>query len=142
MKHATLKITAFELVEDSNELLRSLIGRVAAGAPLEVIGDEELVDLNYIVSRGPYETMMVTLEGDSMYPDLADGDKVIIALGMPPELGHIVIARVDGGYTIKKFKHQDTRLYLVPSNGAHSTRALENGDRILGVVTYILKKAA
>ncbi|MBV9215306.1 MAG: hypothetical protein JO053_03945 [Acidobacteria bacterium] len=137
-----VKFTAFELVEDSTELIRSLVGRVAAGSPLEVVGDEERMDLNYLVSRSHHETMIIRVEGDSMCPEIGDGDHVVVALGRSPQPGEIVIAKVDGGYTVKKFRQREFRLYLVPSNAEHDTRELHRGDQILGVVTFILKKAA
>lgn len=142
MKHTTLKLTAFNLIESSADLLRSLIGRVAAGAPLEVIGDEEEIDLNYIVRKGEKETIIVTLQGDSMGPEICDGDRVVVSLGRHPAPGNIVIAKIDGGYTIKRFTQREFKLFLVPSNDAHVTREMIPGDVVIGVVTYILKKAA
>src|SRR5213592_4537026 len=112
----TLRLTAFPLMENSHELLRSLVSKIAAGSPLEVVGDEECVDLNHVVSGNSTHTMIITVEGDSMCPEIGDGDRVVVALGKPAEPGNIVVARIDGGYTIKRFRQSEFRLFLVPAN--------------------------
>src|SRR5947209_19260569 len=127
MQHATLTLTAYELVEGSDTLLRSLIGNVQAGAPLELVGEEEFIDLNYNVRKDSTRTMLITVQGDSMCDEIQDGDRVVLALDRMPEPGNIVIARLNGGYTIKRLKlnHGHRRgLYLAYANGTNKTHEI------------------
>lgn len=142
-----LKLKGYELTDSSDTLIRSLIGSVSAGHPLELGSEEELVDLNKLVRRGSSHTMFIQVEGDSMCDEIRDGDWVTIALDKEPQPNDIVIARLNDGYTIKRFKLNNGHrrgLYLVPANATHKPREVIPADeaRILGVVTFILKKAA
>ena len=142
-----MKLTAFDLLPDSKLLMRSVIGRVSAGQPVELVGEEELIDLNYMVSKGSASTRLILVEGNSMCPEIQDGDFVVIACDRQPQTNDIVIARVDGGLTVKRFKlnlgHR-RGLYLVPANNDYKPREVISADNleVLGVVTHVIHKTA
>jgi DNA polymerase V len=141
-----MKLTMFDLSQDSDVLIRSVIGKVSAGRATEIIGGEELLDLNYMLSKGSAETRLILVEGDSMCPEIGDGDFVIVACDRQPQPGEIVIAEIDGGFTIKRFKLNDGHrkgLYLVPANDKYETREVVAADnmKLLGVVTYVIRNA-
>jgi DNA polymerase V len=141
-----LKITAFDLKANAETRIRALIGQVSAGQPLELFGEEEEVDLNYLLTKGNAESLLLRIEGDSMHPEIDSGDWVMLDCGKEPQPNDIVVARLNGGYTIKIHKVNNGRgkngLYLVPGNGDYKTREVTSADeyRILGVVTYIVKR--
>lgn len=137
-----LKLTAYDLLRDDSDLpIRTVIGRVAAGTPLEIVGDEELIDFNYVLQRHSRNTMAVRVEGDSMCPEIKSGDWVVLALDREPKPGDIVIARLENGYTIKRLEIRDvrgeTKLRLVASNGRFTSREITAKDdfQVLGVIT-------
>lgn len=136
---------ALNLVDNSTDLIRSVIGRISAGRPVEIVGDEELIDLNYMVSKGSADTRMILVEGDSMSPEICDGDFVVIACDREPKPNDIVIAGSDGDFTVKRFKlnHGHRRgLYLVPTNPDYKPREViaAEGVAVLGVVTHIVRR--
>ena len=122
----------------------ALIARVAAGEPIE-IGDEfEQVDLNHLLARGNPYAMLIRVRGDSMSDEIRDNDWVLIDRSREARPGDIVLARLDGGYTIKRHKLNDARgrggLYLVPRNDLYDTHRVteDDGFDIIGVVTHII----
>lgn len=145
MESNTLKLTAYNLWLETDKPIRSVIGKVSAGTPMEIVGEEEEIDLNYMLSRGSQNSMMIHVHGDSMCPEITDGDWVMLAMDREPMPGNIVVARLNGGYTIKRFKLNDKRgkegLFLVPANGDYPEHDIQPDDdlTIVGVVTYILK---
>lgn len=138
----TLRLTAYALTDNPQQLVRSIIGHVAAGDPkIEFVGEQEEIDFNYMLAKGSANSMAIRVEGSSMEGDIESGDWVVVAFDRVPQPGDIVIARITGGYTIKRLKLNDLKgkrgLFLVASNGQFPTRELASGDEftILGVVT-------
>lgn len=147
MKHEPLKITAYSLVTDTDTLVRSVIGRVSAGLPIEIVGEEEDIDFNYLLRHGSSNAIAVRVHGKSMCPEIADGDWVVICRDRVPRTGDIVIAEIAGGCTIKRLQINNVNshrhgLRLVASNTAVATREVSRHDdfRILGVVTSIIHR--
>jgi len=140
-RNETLKLTAFDILkDDSDSPIRTVIGRVAAGSPLEIVGDEELIDFNYLLQKNSRNTMAIRVEGESMCPEIDSGDWVVLAMDREARPGDIVIAQVENGYTLKRFEITDVRgqrhLRLIASNGSHPARevTLKDDFKILGVV--------
>ena len=144
MKHTPLKLTAFDLWEYTDLEIPALIARIPAGEPME-LGDEiEMVDLNYLFTKDTPDALVLRVEGESMVPEIADGDWIVVSRSLSPDVGNIIVASVNGSHTLKRLKRNDVRgragLYLVPTNGNITTRELLPTDdfRILGVVTKII----
>ena len=99
----------------SNEL--PLVGRVAAGAP---ILSEGHIEARYAVDPAlfrPRAHFLLRVEGDSMRDaGILDGD--LIAVHRTPEAhdGQIVVARLEGELTVKRLRHREGRLLLLPEN--------------------------
>lgn len=89
----------------------------AAGTGRE-LWDEECdswVSVPEDLAPGNYVALNVC--GDSMLPLLHDGDTVLIALGVKPRNGSIVVARNDDGYVVKRLNRITTRgVYLESLN--------------------------
>jgi repressor LexA len=94
-----------------------VLGRVAAGAPMGAdIGLDEqlLLDRNCFEQAPDY---LLRIAGDSMIEDgIFDGD--LVAIKRTPEAlnGQIVVARIDGEITIKRFKRTKHQILLMPRN--------------------------
>ena len=91
-----------------------LLGKVAAGQPLERIKNDEFVEVPPHMVKKPDSTFVLEVEGDSMIDDgIWDGDYLLIQRQQTAKNGDIIVASVDNEATVKRF-------YLKPgaSNGA------------------------
>jgi DNA polymerase V len=144
VKDNTLHLHAFEIWETSDMEVPALIARIPAGEPMELCSEIELVDLNYLLTRNSPNSLILRVDGESMCPEIKDGDWIIVSRGLQPEIGDIVVASVNGAHTLKRLKANDARgrngLYLVPSNSAMQPREMTASDNflVLGVVTRII----
>ena len=93
-----------------------LLGRVAAGTPLEPVEVPESVALpEELLGRG--ETFALRVQGDSMVGDgILDGDVVVVESRNAVENGATVVALVRGEATLKRFFRERGRVRLVPAN--------------------------
>ncbi|MDO5055962.1 MAG: transcriptional repressor LexA [Lautropia sp.] len=107
--------------DQADALHLPLLGRVAAGQPI-LSGAQ--VERHLLVDRWifhPQPDFLLRVQGDSMIDDnILDGD--LVAGKHTPEATHgqIVIARVDGGITIKRLWRRDNQLRLRPRNARHA----------------------
>ena len=95
-----------------------MLGSVKAGFPSDV--SEELKDTinidEYLISRKE-NSYMLTVDGDSMIDaHIADGDMVLVEKTNTAKDGQIVIADVDGEFTMKYFKKDGDKVWLLPAN--------------------------
>jgi len=95
-----------------------LLGRIAAGAPVEAIAGEET--LNFADFAGDPGTYALKVRGDSMIEDhICDGDYVLIEKATDARNGDIVVALVEGvETTLKRFYDEGSQIRLQPANAA------------------------
>ncbi|WP_376750210.1 translesion error-prone DNA polymerase V autoproteolytic subunit [Atlantibacter hermannii] len=114
--------------------------RCAAGfpSPAQDYVEAEL-DLNEYCIRHPAATFFVRASGNSMNDlGLKDGDLLVVDRSLRPEHGDIVIAEVDGGFTVKQLLTRPT-LALQPMNPAYSVIYPDPDTLfIFGVVTHFV----
>jgi repressor LexA len=94
-----------------------LLGKVAAGAPIEHLIHQEQIEVppTMLKKGGDYYALQV--KGDSMKDDgILDGDYVIIRRQSTAENGQKVIAIIDNGATIKSYFRRKERFELKPAN--------------------------
>jgi repressor LexA len=93
-----------------------LLGRVAAGNPLEPVEVPESVALpEEMLGRG--ETFALRVQGDSMVGDgILDGDVVVVESRNAVENGATVVALVRGEATLKRFFRERGQVRLMPAN--------------------------
>ena len=98
-----------------------VLGRVAAGAPIGVdaqVHSRLMLD-PAIFSRIP--DYLLRVQGDSMIEDgILDGDLVGVRRSAEAENGQIVVARLDGEVTIKRFERVAGGVRLLPRNPAYA----------------------
>lgn len=103
-----------------------LLGRIAAGTPIEAIQDNgATIDLPpAMMGRGEYYAL--TVQGDSMVDaGIHSGDTVIIRRCDSAENGRIVVALVDDiEVTLKRLRRKDGMVILQAENPAYEDRAL------------------
>ena len=119
-----------------------LLGSVEAGFPSPA--EEELADtlsLDDLLIQNPEATFLLKVSGDSMSgAGILPGDMVIVDKGQPPRSGDIVIAEVDGEWTMKYLRKRGDRVTLVPANPAYQPIKPKNELKIGGVVTAVVRK--
>ena len=121
-----------------------LLGRVAAGEPIEAIEQRETVSVpeDMLTGSGPHYVLRV--RGDSMIDDqIRDGDCVVVDGRESVDDGEMVIALVNGETaTLKRFyRESDGRIRLQPSNPSHQPQYYaENEVRVRGVVVGVIRK--
>lgn len=100
---------------------------------------EEMLDLNDLCIRHPSATYFVRASGNSMTDaGIKDGDLLVVDKSEKPSHGDIVIAAVDGEFTVKVLQLRPC-LALQPMNPSFSTIYPEpDALEIFGVVTWFL----
>jgi repressor LexA len=120
-----------------------LLGRVAAGSPIEAIEASETIFVpeNMVGRR---ETYVLQVKGDSMIDEqIRDGDYVIVENRKTANDGEMVIALLDGeNVTLKKlYREGRGRVRLQPANARLEPMVVDQDRlRIQGVVIGVLRK--
>ena len=102
---------------------------------------EQRIDLNQLLIQHPSATYFVKASGDSMIDGgISDGDFLIVDSAIPASHGDIVIAAVDGEFTVKKLQLRPT-VQLIPMNSAYSPITISSEDTldVFGVVIHVVK---
>lgn len=105
-----------------------LMGKIAAGTPIEAVRDETAtVDIPPALLGRHGEHYALTVDGDSMIKaGINDGDTVIIRQADTASNGTIVVALVDDSeVTLKRFRRSGSKVILEPENDAYEPRVLE-----------------
>lgn len=102
---------------------------------------EQRIDLNALLVQHPSSTYFVKAAGDSMIDaGIGDGDLLVVDSSLTARHGDIVIAAVEGEFTVKRLQLRPT-VQLNPMNSAYSPIIIgsEGGLDIFGIVTFIVK---
>ncbi len=116
---------------------------VAAGFPSPVLGElHSVLDLNALCVRHPATTYYVRARGESMAgAGINDGDILVVDRSLLPKSGDIIIAAIDGEFTVKRLRCRGNLVQLVPENPHFAPRTLTAAEQseFFGVVTWIVK---
>lgn len=117
-----------------------LVGRIAAGRPIEAIEDREVLDLEEMFIS-PHGNFVLRVRGDSMIGDnICDGDYVIVEKRETARDGETVVALLDDGEaTLKRFYRTPQGIRLEAANPAFEPIITRN-VRIQGVVVGVLRR--
>jgi repressor LexA len=135
--------TKFDNAEEAS-MRFPLVGRIAAGMPIERCEDRETIDLTSMF--GPRigqrnETFALHVEGDSMRDEgILDGDYVLVQKQSTAKNGDRVVALLPDGETTLKtfFKEADGTIRLQPANPEFAP-IIVNECQIQGVITGVLR---
>jgi repressor LexA len=119
-----------------------LAGEVCAGLP--VSAEQEIRDMvsfdDYLV-KNPQNSFLLSVTGDSMIDaGIMEKDMVIVESNREPKNGDIVLAEVDGNWTMKYFFKNGQTVTLEAANSQYATIIPRNDLRIAGVITAVVRK--
>jgi repressor LexA len=120
-------------------LVLPLVGRIAAGQPIEAIETPETISLaDFVRSK---EVFVLEVRGESMRDEaILDGDYVLVEKVKTAQNGDIVVALVEGtDATLKRFYHEGENIRLQPSNAAMKpiivpAQSVQLQGRVIGVL--------
>ena len=100
---------------------------------------EENIDLNEHLISNPFSTFFLRVKGDSMInAGIKDKDLIIVDKSLIAKPGNIIIAMIDGEFTIKRLSIKNDELYLKAENHNYPDFSIKNhiDVQIWGVVIY------
>ena len=100
---------------------------------------EGRINLHDALVNDPERTVVVRLSGESMADaGLYPGDLVVAEQGVPPSSGDIVVARVDGVLTIKRYVLENGVTMLLPQRSGYLPDVIEDPQslQVVGIVRY------
>jgi len=118
------------------------VGNVAAGFPSPA--EEELRDNisfdDYLVNNRA-SSFVLSVTGDSMIGEgIKEKDLVIVERGREPKNGDIILAEVDGHWTMKYFRKKGKKITLEAANPKYPPITPQEELRIAGVITAVVRK--
>ena len=102
---------------------------------------EERISLDKELIRHPLSTFLVESSGDSMINAfIPPKAKLLIDRSLTPKNGDIVLAAIDGEFTVKYLRKNDFKCWLVPANSKYREIQIteEMNMQIWGVVINII----
>ncbi len=116
-----------------------LLGRIAAGRPIEAVENPETISLNDFT--GAKDVFVLEVTGESMQDEhIVDGDYVLVEKINSARDGDIVVALVNGSdTTLKRIYKEGTTVRLQPSNTSMKpimvpAEAVQVQGRVIGVL--------
>ncbi len=119
-----------------------LMGDIAAGFPSPA--EEELRDVisldEFLITR-PDASFLLKATGDSMIgAGIMDGDLLIVEKGRDPQSGDIVVAQVDGEWTMKYFRKKGRNVFLEAANPKYPAITPRSELKLEGIITAVIRK--
>jgi repressor LexA len=119
-----------------------MAGLVTAGLPATV--EEELADtvnLDDLLIKNKPLTYMLEVDGDSMIDaHIEKGDMVLVEKTSNARDMQIVIAEVDGEFTMKYFREKGNKSWLEPANKNYKPIYPENSLNVVAVLKAVIRK--
>lgn len=100
------------------------------------------LDFNELLVENPASTFAVRIAGESMTgAGLFPGDIAIVNRARTPAPGNVVLALLDGEFTIKRYRPQGTRILLTAENPAYPDLVVpeDAGFEVWGVITRSIR---
>jgi DNA polymerase V len=101
---------------------------------------EEKLDLNRFLIKNPSSTFYIKVEGVSMIgAGIHPKDILIVDRSLKAKNNDIIIALVNGEFTVKRLSVQPLKVWLLPENPRYSPIDVTDTDfQVWGVVTYVI----
>ena len=118
------------------------LGLVEAGIPTVAEADlSDTMNIDDYLIRDKGATYLLEVKGDSMIEEgIKEGDLVIVERKGEPKDGDIVIAEVDGGWTMKYFRKKAGRVYLEPANKNYQPIYPTYDLKVAAIVRGVVRK--
>lgn len=135
---------SLELAKSASLLAKAvqlpLVGRIAAGSPIEAIQEREhiAIPVELLPNLNCY---CLEVKGESMVDDgILDGDYVVVERSFYPKNGDVVVALLDNTYaTLKRYYREKDRIRLQPANRTMKPMYVKN-PAIQGIVRAVLRR--
>jgi len=101
------------------------------------------IDLTEVLITHPQATFLLRVSGESMKDaGIFNGDMLVVNRALKPQHGHIVVAVVDGEFTVKYLHQRADRIKLKPANATYPDITPKEGQtlEVWGVVTACIKR--
>jgi len=126
----------------TSQPLKLYLSRIRAGfpSPADDFIDKHL-DLNEHLIKHPSSTFFVKVKGDSMLgAGINSGDILIVDRSLEPKDKRIVVAVVNGDFTVKRISKKGDRLSLMAENPKYPAIEIKDGMEfeIWGVVIHVI----
>ena len=119
-----------------------MLGLVEAGFPTMI--DDEMVDtlsINDYLIKDKESSYLLEVKGDSMIDEgIKEGDLVVVERKGIPKDGDIVIAEIDGGWTMKYYKKKGNVTYLKPANKNYAPIYPQYELKVAAIVKGVIRK--
>lgn len=144
-KARSLSIAEGVAVPDESRPMRfPLVGKIAAGNPIEKVADNDEIDLGHMLGPRPGKngaTFALRVDGDSMKDEgILDGDFVLVERTDVAANGDRVVALLpDGQTTLKTFFREADHIRLQPANAAFSPIIVRD-CKVQGIVRAVVRK--
>lgn len=131
-------------IDPVRQYLPLFSNRIPAGFPSPADDHvEDRIDLNEELIRNPPATFMIRVEGNSMIDaNIFEGDILIVDRSIEARDGHVIVAVVDGKFTVKRLSVKRNKVRLLPENPdpAYHPIEFQDGQELIvwGVVTNVI----
>ena len=118
-----------------------LLGRVAAGKPIEAIEEYQTIEVPPSMAQGG-EHFVLQVQGDSMEEEgILDGDYVVVRKQPTAENGETVVAIINNEATVKKYYRRKGHIELRPAHKGMEPIIVKEGEfriegKVVGVIRY------
>jgi repressor LexA len=126
----------------SETLSLPLLGKVAAGSPLEALAHDDFIEVPLHLVKNPNNSYVLKVSGESMIEDgIFNDDYLVISNTSEAKNGDTVIAKINNEATVKKFYHKNNQIELRPANSTFKSQFYSSSEvEIHGLVTSLFRK--
>lgn len=140
---ANKKIILYSALTDSVIPLPFVSEGISAGFPSPAMDFVDLtIDLNRHLIKHPSTTFYGLVKGDSMKnAGIHHGDLLVIDKSLEPINNKIAVCYIDGEFTLKRIKIEQSQVWLLPENENYAPIKVTADNQLLvwGIVTYVIK---
>jgi SOS regulatory protein LexA len=116
-------------------------GVVEAGIPTSTEELNDVLSIDEYLKTDRESNFLLEVKGDSMIDEgIKEGDLVLAESKGEPKDGDIVIAEVDGGWTMKYFRKKANKIWLEAANENYAPIHPEYSFRIAAIVKGVIRK--
>jgi DNA polymerase V len=115
-----------------------------AGFPSAADDAQYPLDLHDLLVKNPAATFFIRVHGDSMRgANIRSGDILIVDRSLTPQSGKIVVALLNGEFTVKRLHIEGKKISLLAENRSYPPLEVKEGAdfQVWGVVTYIIHRS-
>ncbi|MCQ4267414.1 translesion error-prone DNA polymerase V autoproteolytic subunit [Pseudomonas stutzeri] len=135
-----MRATILGQLGPSSTFLQYVDSRVPAGFPSPAADYEEVtLSIDELVDLRTPHVYLVRVEGPSMIgAGIYDGDVLVVNRALEARSGHVVVAYVDGGMTVKRLQVTPDGVWLQPENADYRALRVTESLHVWGVATHNL----